>query len=386
MVKPSEYTRVIVHQFDPETPVPGGVDTCLRDMLSAVPANERLLVIGVSQSRSIGSKVQLLGYDAPVDFIPVSRADPGNQLRMIPHSLRVAFGAIRFLKLKYARSAVLQYHRIEFGLLACLYPARRKIYFIHTDTALSLKSNSDSFWRKMPSLYRTIERIVLNHADLTIVFNASTGQYLKQEGYRVQAMRTWFNDEIYRPISKTSETQSSQRSEVTNVLWVGRLEAPKDPSLAIDILANLEGDRSSGSSYKLTILGDGTLREAVERRIEHFDLSSKVELLGAVPQAEVAQSMRQADCLLMTSHFEGSPRVMYEALGSGLPVVASFESDTDKVLIQSVNGRSVKSREPAAFASAIQSVIGTSPFEVAGSVASQAASISVKRLWKVTNG
>jgi glycosyltransferase involved in cell wall biosynthesis len=46
-----------------------------------------------------------------------------------------------------------------------------------------------------------------------------------------------------------------------------------------------------------------------------------VELLGHVD--DVAHELKQADIFLQTSHFEGMPNALIEALAAGLPVVST---------------------------------------------------------------
>lgn len=378
------YTRIIVHQFDPELPVPGGVDTCLRDMLAYPPPNERVLLIGVSQSRPLHKKSTLQMSSTAVDFIPVSRANPGNQARLVPHSLRIALAALPHLFRNATKRTVLQFHRIEVGILARLFRAQKRAYFIHTNTNQSLRENSDSFWRRAPKLYRLIENIVLKGANITVVFNRSTFEELKQEGHKVARMSTWFNDSIYFP-PPSPRSHIAISDKPLSVLWVGRLEAPKDPLLAIEVFKSLELIRDTATlPLKYVVVGDGTLRPEVERLVRDLGIVSKVELIGSRSRWEVGEQMRNADCLLMTSHFEGSPRVLYEAMGCGLPVVASKEADADAVIVTGLNGTIARERNAESLSAAVLDALKQPVSEVCETVRTRAASIAVRDLWRIT--
>ena len=98
------------------------------------------------------------------------------------------------------------------------------------------------------------------------------------------------------------------------ILWIGRLERQKDPLLALDVMAAAQG-------LHLTMLGEGSLRPAVEQRIKALGLKDRVTLHGHV--AAIEPFLAEADALLITSRYEGGPAVAVEALGQGVPVVGT---------------------------------------------------------------
>ncbi len=102
------------------------------------------------------------------------------------------------------------------------------------------------------------------------------------------------------------------------LLTVARLEAQKDPQLAVAVIAAL---RASGHEASLTILGAGPLQSAVQAEIDRAGLGDHIHLPGYI--ADPAPYYRDADLLLMTSRFEGVPAVIGEALVRGLPFVAT---------------------------------------------------------------
>lgn len=107
---------------------------------------------------------------------------------------------------------------------------------------------------------------------------------------------------------------------------------------------------------KLYLLGDGPLREEIARHIRDIDLKN-VEMPGAVPRKEVLEYMRKSDLMLLTSHTEGLPLLIQEAMSVGLVVVATDAGGNSELIDDSV-GRIVYSRTDLAFADAIKSLIG----------------------------
>jgi glycosyltransferase involved in cell wall biosynthesis len=132
-------------------------------------------------------------------------------------------------------------------------------------------------------------------------------------------------------------------------LWIGRLERQKDPLLALDVIAASKG-------LQLTMLGEGTLRPAVEQRIEALDLKDRVTLHGHV--AAIEPFLAEADALLITSHYEGGPAVAVEALAQGVPVVST---DCSFLLLDLITvpeaGRVVAVRDSSQLAAALREVL-----------------------------
>lgn len=105
--------------------------------------------------------------------------------------------------------------------------------------------------------------------------------------------------------------------ETLRLLLVGRLEAQKDISLALQTLEKLPNDRPA----HLRICGDGTMRPQIEREIVDRGLAEHVTLVGFTD--DVTQEFEQAQMLLITSHFEDGPAVGPEAIAHGIPVVST---------------------------------------------------------------
>lgn len=106
------------------------------------------------------------------------------------------------------------------------------------------------------------------------------------------------------------------------ILWIGRLDANKDPLTAIHAF-HLARQHLPGAELWL-VHGTDALLPAVERRLAGDPaLARHVHLLGRVPHAQVEQLCRACDLLLATSHREGSGYALIEALACGLPPVVS---------------------------------------------------------------
>jgi glycosyltransferase involved in cell wall biosynthesis len=116
------------------------------------------------------------------------------------------------------------------------------------------------------------------------------------------------------------------------ILWVGRLNANKDPLTVLDgverALRELPGGRLT------MVYGEGDLEAAVRERVEQSSvLRSRVRLVGRVPAQRMPAFYSAADLFVLGSHHESCGYALLEALACGaVPVVTdvpSFRAVTD---------------------------------------------------------
>lgn len=106
------------------------------------------------------------------------------------------------------------------------------------------------------------------------------------------------------------------------ILWIGRLDANKDPFTAIEAF-RMARERLPEAELWCVHGTDALLPELRRRLASDPELARHVHLLGRVPHAQVEQLCRACDLLLATSHQEGSGYALIEALACGLPPVVS---------------------------------------------------------------
>ena len=90
---------------------------------------------------------------------------------------------------------------------------------------------------------------------------------------------------------------------------------------------------------------------SLRARLRAEGLELRVHLLGKRP--DVPDLLAAADLFVLPSHFEGLPLSVLEAMGAGLPVVATRVSGTSEAVADGVTGRLVEPNDPAALATAM---------------------------------
>ena len=136
------------------------------------------------------------------------------------------------------------------------------------------------------------------------------------------------------------------------VLQVGRLEAAKDPLLALRVMEQLPHE------YRLAFVGSGSLRERISMEIERRGLGRRVLLLGH--RDDVSAILDHAAAVLHPAAWEGFGLVLVEAAASNVPVVATRVGGIPEVVPRFAPG-ALAERSPASLAAALARVVVSPP-------------------------
>lgn len=125
---------------------------------------------------------------------------------------------------------------------------------------------------------------------------------------------------ILNPVDGKMLVEPKSDAERKNeIVTVGRLEAQKNHEMLIrafgETLKNDEHD------YALRIYGEGSRREFLQSLIDELDLKERVFLEGQVDN--VIEKLNDAKIFVLSSHYEGMPNALIEAMAMGLPCVAT---------------------------------------------------------------
>ncbi|MBM4201437.1 MAG: glycosyltransferase family 4 protein, partial [Gammaproteobacteria bacterium] len=102
------------------------------------------------------------------------------------------------------------------------------------------------------------------------------------------------------------------------LIAVGNLTPGKAVGTVLDALA-----RPDAADMRLTVVGEGPERQALEQQARRLGLESRVRFAGAVPPDAVTGHLAAADVFVLASHSEGRPNAVIEAMAAGLPIVAT---------------------------------------------------------------
>jgi glycosyltransferase involved in cell wall biosynthesis len=126
------------------------------------------------------------------------------------------------------------------------------------------------------------------------------------------------------PQPREAARRSTGLNGSPGIIWVGRLDANKDPMTVLDGLEQAMERLPDARAWM--IYRSATLEAAVTRRIERSRaLATRVTLVGAVPHDQVVSYLSAADVYVSGSHREGSGYALIEAMACGCwPVVTDI--------------------------------------------------------------
>lgn len=105
----------------------------------------------------------------------------------------------------------------------------------------------------------------------------------------------------------------------------------------------LEAFQKIHSEYPMCILqliGSGEKEDEIKEYIESLELTECVQLMGE--QSDVFTFLHDADIFLLPSNYEGMPMTIIEAMGTGVPIVATLVGGIPDMLIHGKNANLVE--------------------------------------------
>ena len=159
------------------------------------------------------------------------------------------------------------------------------------------------------------------------------------------------------PVRITEKERLDLRKEIAGdahkkiVISVGRIAPPKGYE---DLVTAFSFLVPTHPNMVLILIGDGPLFEDIRSLISRLSLEKNVLLLGA--RQDVPRLLAASDLYVSSSHWEGLPLAILEAMMAGLPVVATDVGDIPR-LITADTGLVIPPHQPRAIAEAIAELL-----------------------------
>jgi colanic acid/amylovoran biosynthesis glycosyltransferase len=147
--------------------------------------------------------------------------------------------------------------------------------------------------------------------------------------------------------------------DTVRLLSVGRLVEKKGFEIGIRAAAAFQA-ANPGVRLEYRIIGDGPLRGDLTSLVEQLGAGATIQLLGALPGAEVMRRMYDADLYLLPSLMEQAGYVLLEAQASGLPVVATRVGGVPEMVRDGHSALLVQAGDVRATTEALQDLVNRS--------------------------
>ncbi len=214
--------------------------------------------------------------------------------------------------------------RIEFSKLI----KRRDTYNISQEHS---HITSDKYIKKVKHSFKNIDSIV-------VMTNVAKSQYEKW------LANSNSNAKVYNISNMIDKTRVDDVASFENeeIISVGRLEKVKDFPTLIDVFEKIHKVKPS---IKLKIVGEGSQRKIIEKKINELNLNDVVCITGRIDSTEVKNELKKASIFILSSVSESFSLVLCEAMECGLPCF-SFDIDVGpkEIINNGYNGFLIENR------------------------------------------
>jgi glycosyltransferase involved in cell wall biosynthesis len=255
----------------------------------------------------------------------VLEAIPGLRPELRPHDDARALGAL-IRAVRRIRPHIVHTHTAKAGMLgrlAARLAGRPRPIIVHTYHGHVLEGY---FGPLRNGAYRTLERVLAGVSDCLIGVSRATVDDLVRLGVaprsRFRVIPIGLDLEPFLRVDRGDgarfrEEMGAPPDEVL-ATFVGRLVRIKRVDLLLHALADL---RRMGAPVRLAIVGDGELRDGLERLARGMGVEHVARFAGY--RADMVQVAAAGDVAVVSSDNEGTPVSLIEAAAAGRPGVAT---------------------------------------------------------------
>jgi glycosyltransferase involved in cell wall biosynthesis len=329
-----------------------------------VPDPRRLLVAAQPLLGGVPNHVVSVVRGLPKDRFEVDVACPRNastwlELEGLPgvtlHEIRpdrhpAPADSVSLAKLvRLARAAdVIHVHSAKAGFLGRLAAAVRR-----KRASCAFTPHGWSFWAADGAearLYLELERAAARWCAAIVALS----DFERQAGFTARIGK----EAQYRVIRNgvdLARFDVARRAGSQNVVFIGRLDPPKRPDLALRAFARLS---ARFPDAELQVVGDGRLAGESRRLADRLCLGDRVRFLG--PRDDVPELLGSAACVLLASDYESAPFAVVEGMAAGLPVVATDVAGVGELVKNGRTGFLAPAGDADALAAGVERVLDDS--------------------------
>lgn len=200
-----------------------------------------------------------------------------------------------------------------------------------------------------------IEKWLSNYTDLLITINNEDYSLAKR---KFKSKKTVYipgvgiDTKLFREITTDRNEKRLEigvKAEEILILSVGELSVRKNHMVILDAIIHLE------DNVKYYIVGQGQLKEIIERRAKELGISNRVKLLGY--RNDIKELLWAADIFAFPSLQEGLPVALMEAEAARIPLVASDIRGNNDIVRNGENGYLVKVNNSKEYEYAFKNII-----------------------------
>lgn len=192
---------------------------------------------------------------------------------------------------------------------------------------------------RLPLYYKLEKRWILPRYDTVICVSSSVMEQAIAGGtppskcVLIENAIDHENFSRQRCISESKQSMHGLPSSTLLIGSIGRLSKEKGFDLLIDAVAELINE---GLDAKLIIAGQGPEEVHLRRQIQNLGMQDRISLDGFCK--DTREFYESLDLFVLSSHREGLPNVVLEAMSTGTPVIATKVDGVPRIITDGLDG------------------------------------------------
>jgi colanic acid/amylovoran biosynthesis glycosyltransferase len=220
---------------------------------------------------------------------------------------------------------------------------------------------SYSFTAHGPEEFDAMEGLSLGEKIERAKFVVAISSFGKAQLCRCCDPRSWGKIRVIRcgvdgSFLNSSEAAPPPAKESNQFVCVGRLESQKGHLQLLEAVGALVKE---GTEVQVVLVGDGSMRGVIEKRIGDLGLQKNVRLAGWLSGVQVRSEILASRALVLASFAEGLPVVIMEALALGRPVISTWVAGIPELVEAGKCGWLVPAGDGAALKDALREALET---------------------------
>jgi glycosyltransferase involved in cell wall biosynthesis len=190
------------------------------------------------------------------------------------------------------------------------------------------------------------------------ILSTRSRSFLTSQGFRAEQIVHIPGSVDVNKFSPVPQNRIDQTRPERIIICVARLEYSKGIDILLHAWKRLMHTSTNWQAHlkpRLRLVGDGALREQLERMAVELDIQESVEFLGT--RTDVIDLLQQSWGFVLPSLWEGMPNALLEAMACGLPCVATCVSGSEDIISDGVNGLLVEPMHPEEMSVALRRII-----------------------------
>lgn len=274
------------------------------------------------------------GYDVDAESLSSGGAGPTVDIQPLyadapTHLGRFDLGVFRALRKRISTSRP--------DLIVAMGGSTLRYGVLAKDTArlLYVAIGEPDYWLRS-GFHRWLNRTLLRRCDRIVAVSNATAKQLQrlEPGLADRVTVGWTGV----PEALFGLVREARPEGPLRVVMIGSLSSEKDPMLGLRAVAAVD-------DCQVRFLGSGPLQQDLEAEAAGLGVGDRTSFLGSVDS--VADHLRWADVLLLTSKTEGLPGVVLEAGAAGVPAIATDVGGVREAVVDGESGLVVERSEEA---------------------------------------